>query len=104
MKRYWNFVRMTALAALAGLASAVRMAQEQPKSGGTLRYAVSDDPANFDCHGANHFAALDAAGAALLDAAALQARRLSGNRGRSGRELGGRSRPASPIRSSCGPA
>lgn len=34
------------------------IAQDQPKSGGTLRYAVSDDPADFDCHSANHFAAL----------------------------------------------
>ncbi|MDO5641145.1 MAG: ABC transporter substrate-binding protein [Paracoccus sp. (in: a-proteobacteria)] len=33
-------------------------AQETPRSGGTLRYAVSDDPANFDCHSANHFASL----------------------------------------------
>jgi peptide/nickel transport system substrate-binding protein len=34
------------------------LAQETPKPGGTLRYSVSDDPASFDCHSANHFAAL----------------------------------------------
>ena len=34
------------------------LAQETPQTGGTLRYAVSDDPADFDCHSANHFAAL----------------------------------------------
>jgi len=52
---------MMALAAGALLVSAAggtRAEDAAPKVGGILRYAVSDDPANFDCHSANHFAAL----------------------------------------------
>jgi peptide/nickel transport system substrate-binding protein len=53
--------KILALAAMGALLlnGAVAAAQEPvPKEGGILRYAVSDDPANFDCHAANHFAAL----------------------------------------------
>ncbi|WP_011583039.1 MULTISPECIES: ABC transporter substrate-binding protein [Chelativorans] len=50
---------------IAGLAAATVIvsaapvaAQGEPQYGGALRYAVSDDPANFDCHAANNFAVL----------------------------------------------
>lgn len=47
---------LLALAIVGG--STAGVLAQTPKTGGTLRYAVSDDPANFDCHAANHFAVL----------------------------------------------
>jgi peptide/nickel transport system substrate-binding protein len=52
---------LTTLVLAAGLAFAGATpltAQDKPKSGGTLRYAVSADPGDFDCHSASNFAAL----------------------------------------------
>lgn len=58
MKLGSTMIRLCLATAIATSATVAVRAQEQPKPGGTLRYAVSDDPANFDCHSANHFAAL----------------------------------------------
>lgn len=53
-----TLVAITALGALLVNAATATADDAAPKYGGILRYSVSDDPANFDCHAANHFAAL----------------------------------------------
>jgi len=52
MKRFLAF----AVAAVAGLAVSPSADAQQPKRGGILKFAVSAEPPNYDCHGATSFA------------------------------------------------
>ena len=89
MKTVLGFAGLLAFA----LAGAIAPADaQQPKRGGTLKFAVSAETPHYDCHGSETYATLHLLGAVLFDAAALQARRNS-PRSKATSRSPGRSRP-----------
>src|SRR4051794_7152717 len=67
--------------------------EDVPKRGGTLEFAVTVEPGNYDCHGNTSFAFLHPVDAALLDLAEVRSGELPADRRRSGALLDRVARP-----------